>query len=82
MLLRGYSLREAQHKSIVIFTCSRIKAWPNEPVDSGKFEDPDYQGKNFVLPHEEEEEQQAETVTSGSVRDKTAITISRKSSTT
>ncbi len=50
-------------ETVTVYTYK--KGWTNSPVDSNSFEDPDYQGKNFVITEVENETAYAPLVTFG-----------------
>ena len=55
-------------KEVTTTTYTYSQEWTSQPVQSGKFHDPAYQDKNFVLTTIEPEEQWAETVCFGAYK--------------
>ena len=52
-------------KEVTTTTYTYSEEWTSQPIESGKFHDPAYQDKNYVLTTVEPEEQWAETVSFG-----------------
>ena len=52
-------------KEVTTTTYTYSEEWTSQPIESGKFHDPAYQNKNYVLTTVEPEEQWAETVSFG-----------------
>ncbi len=52
-------------KEVTTTTYTYSEEWTSQPIESGKFHDPAYQNKNYVLTTVEPEEQWAETVNFG-----------------
>ena len=52
-------------KEVTTTTYTYSEEWTSQPIQSGKFHDPAYQNKNYVLTTVESEEQWAETVSFG-----------------